>query len=173
MVRSSTMSAIRREAPARVRAQGVGWFLDWIEDVQLVYMDGRVTDAAFEAYLAAVASDINGRAEEDAASVLYHVPQPSALSTTRRSRLAALLKAHEERLREITRAYAMVTPSLVVRSGLRMVFWLAPPPYPNTVAATPREGYEFIARHHAGVDPDSWAAEHGRRLSRFATETGR
>src|SRR4051812_16631744 len=116
------MSAIQREETARLRAQGAGWFLDWIEDVQVVYMDGRVTDASFEGYLSAVARDIESRAAGDAASVLYHVPQPSAISTIRRSKLAALLKNHEQKLREITRAYAMVTPSLIVRSGLRMVF---------------------------------------------------
>jgi hypothetical protein len=173
MVMDSTMTAIRKEASARVRERGVGWFLDWIEDVQVVYMDGRVTDAGYDAYIEAVTRDIDGRADGDAASILYHVPQPSALSANRRSKLAALLKDREDRLREITRAYAMVTPSLLVRSGLRMVFWLAPPPYPNAVAATPREGYEFIARHHAGVDPDSWAAEHARMLARFSSGTER
>ena len=151
----------------RQRASGRGWFLDWIENVQVVYMDGRVTDASYGQYLVAVARDIDERGDDDAASILYHVPQPSALSADRRTKLAAILKEREARLRTITRSYVMATPSLLVRSGLRMIFWLAPPPYPNSVVATPREGYEFIARHEANVDPVSWAAEHQRLLDRF------
>jgi hypothetical protein len=173
VVRDATMNAIRRQAAARVRASGVGWFLDWIEDVQVVYMDGRVTNPSYDEYLNAVAGDIDGRSDDDHVSILYHVPQPSALSADRRSRLGALLKAREERLRGMTCAYAMATPSLIVRSGLRMLFWLAPPPYPNAVVATPRDGYEFIARHHAAVDPVSWAAEHARLLSRLGPEIAR
>jgi hypothetical protein len=165
------MNAARRQASGRLRASGRGWFLDWIEGVQVVYMDGRVTDASYAEYLAAVAEDIDGRLDDDSAAILYHVPQPSALSADRRTRLASLLKEREARLRRITRAYAMATPSLLVRSGLRMIFWLAPPPYPNAVVATPREGYEFIARHQPGVDPVAWAGEHARLLLRFGVDS--
>jgi hypothetical protein len=152
------MSASPKQIVSRLQARGVGWFLDWIGDVQVVYMDGRVTDSSYALYLDAVAREIDGRSEDDAVSVLYYVPQPSAVTADRRIRLGAVLKERERRIRGFTRAYAMATPSLVVRSGLKMVFWLAPPPYPNAVVSTPREGFEFIARHHPAVDPDAWVA---------------
>jgi hypothetical protein len=91
-------------------AVGIGWMLDYTSGVQIVYMDGRVTDASFD-------------------------------------------------------AYAMATPSAAVRAGLRMLFWLAPPPYPNAVVATTLEAFEFIARHQPALAPEALAAEFARKVA--------
>ena len=139
--------------------------LDYIGDTQVVYMDGRVTDASFDAYLAALVGDIDGRDESARIGVLYHVPEPSALSSARRRKLGNALKAREAKLARATLAYAMATPSAVVRNGLRMLFWLAPPPYPNAVVATPTEGFEFVARYQPGLDAPALAAELARRVA--------
>jgi hypothetical protein len=53
----------------------------------------------------------------------------------------------------------------VVRSGLRMLFWLAPPPYPNAIVASPREAFEFVAGFQPGLDPEALSAELERRLA--------
>jgi hypothetical protein len=139
--------------------------LDYIGDTQIVYMDGRVTDASFDAYVAALVTDIDGRDPAARVGVVYHVPQPSALSSARRRKLGDALKSREAKLALTTLAYAMVTPSTVVRSGLRMLFWLAPPPYPNAIVATPSEGFEFVARYQAGLDAPAMAAELARRVA--------
>jgi len=146
-------------------ATGIGWMLDYLGDVQLVFMDGRVTDASFEAYLATVCNEIDEREEGRRVGIVYHVPQPSALSSQRRRRLGEELKAREEKLRRTTLAYAMATPSAVVRSGLRMLFWLAPPPYPNTVVATPLQAFEFLARYMPALVPDELAARMAQRVA--------
>jgi hypothetical protein len=158
------MSAIPQQGPSRRRASGIGWFLDWIGDVQVVHMNGRVTDESFDGYLDALAQDIDARRDGETVSILYHVPEPSALSSRRRTRIAALLKSREDVVGRCTRAYAMATPSVVVRGGLKMVFWLAPPRYPTAVVTTAREAFEFIARKHAGVDPEAWHREFERML---------
>ena len=80
----------------------VGWFMDYLGDVQIVYMDGRVTDASFEHYLQAVAADIDARAPGHQIGVVYHVPQPSAMSAARRRKLAEVLKQREAKLAQNT-----------------------------------------------------------------------
>jgi len=145
---------------------GIGWMLDYVGGVQVVYMDGRVTDASFDAYVAAMRTEIDNRPEDaQRLGVVYHVPQPSALSSARRRKLGEALKVREEKLARTTLAYAMATPSLTVRAGLRMLFWLAPPPYPNAVVATTLEAFEFIARHQSALEPDALAAELARKVA--------
>jgi hypothetical protein len=147
-------------------AVGIGWMLDYVGGVQVVYMDGRVTDASFDAYVAAMRMEIDNRPEDaQRLGVVYHVPQPSALSSARRRKLGEALKVREEKLARTTLAYAMATPSLTVRAGLRMLFWLAPPPYPNAVVATTLEAFEFIARHQSALEPDALAAELARKVA--------
>jgi hypothetical protein len=140
--------------------------LDYIGDVQVVYMDGRVSDTSFDAYLRALQSDIDERANGTRVGVVYHVPQPSALGSARRRKLGEALKAREAKLAQTTLAYAMATPSAVVRSGLRMLFWVAPPPYPNAIVASPLDAFEFIARFAPGLDPEALSAELAIRLAR-------
>jgi hypothetical protein len=148
----------------------VGWFMDQLGDVQVVYMDGRVTDASFEHYLEAVAADIDARTEDRKIGVVYHVPQPSAMSAARRRKLAAVLKQREAKLARNTAAYAMATPSALVRGGLRMLFWLAPPPYPNAVVPTPVAAFEFVAKHMPGLVATELAAELERTTTQAAPE---
>jgi hypothetical protein len=147
------------------RAAGIGWMLDYTSGIQVVYMDGRVTDASFDAYVAVLRSEIDQRNTPERLGVVYHVPQPSALSSARRRKLGEALKAYEERLARNTLAYAMATPSAAVRAGLRMVFWLAPPPYPNAVVATPLEAFEFIARYRPALVPEELAADFARKVA--------
>lgn len=142
--------------------------LDYIGDTQIVYMDGRVTDASFDAYVRALRVDIDERPDAARIGVVYHVPQPSALSSARRRKLGEALKAREQKLARTTLAYAMATPSAVVRSGLRMLFWLAPPPYPNAIVASPFEAFEFVARFQTGLDPQALTDELAGKLARAA-----
>ena len=142
--------------------------LDYIGDTQVVYMDGRVTDASFDNYMRALIRDIDERAEPAKIGVVYHVPQPSALSSARRRKLGEALKAREAKLARTTLAYAMATPSAVVRSGLRMLFWLAPPPYPNAVVATPLAAFEFLAQHRSGLDAEALNNELARMVAAAA-----
>lgn len=146
-------------------AVGIGWMLDYAGGVQVVYMDGRVTDASFDAYVAAMRKEIDERPESACLGVVYHVPQPSALSSARRRKLGEALKAREAKLARTTLAYAMATPSLTVRAGLRMLFWLAPPPYPNAVVASTLEAFEFLARHQSALEPEALAAELARKVA--------
>jgi hypothetical protein len=132
----------------------VGWFFGYLGHVQVVYMDGRVDDASYARYVDTVRADIDDRrARDEQTPVFYHIPQPSALTAHRRALLATVLKEKEAELARHTSAYAMVTTSSMVRYGLRVLFWLAPPPYSNAVLRTPREGFEFLARYDTSLDP--------------------
>lgn len=132
-----------------------GWFLDWIGDTQVVYMDGRVTDESYARYLATVGANLRGLTGEERQSFLYHVPEPSTITHERRVKLGALLDAHADVIARVTVAFVMATPSTMVRLSLRMLFWMAPPRYPNRVVATPDEGFAFIATHHPAMPADA------------------
>lgn len=139
----------------------VGWFFGYLGHVQVVYMDGRVDDASYARYVETVRSDIDDRqARGEQTPVFYHIPQPAALTAHRRALLAEVLKEKQEALAEHTAGYSMVTTSSMVRYGLRVLFWLAPPPYPNAVLATPQEGFEFLARYDDSLEPLSLTARY-------------
>jgi hypothetical protein len=133
----------------------VGWFLTYFDNIQIVYMDGRIDDASYARYAAAVAEHIDGRNAEARVGVVYHVPQPAALTADRRQLLGRVLKERETQLARTTTAFALATASMVVRSGLRILYWLAPPPYRNAVVATPRAAFEFVAPHHPGASVEA------------------
>ena len=145
-----------------------GWFFGYLGHVQVVYMDGRVDDDSYARYVEAVRVDIDDReAREERTPVFYHIPQPAALTAHRRAMLAKVLKEKENAFARHTAGYAMVTTSSMVRYGLRVLFWLAPPPYPNAVLATPREGFEFLARYDDSLDPLALTARYQSLLTQL------
>lgn len=150
-----------------------GWFLAYLGRVQVVYMDGRVDDASYDRYLRALAADIDDRAARDEpAAILYHVPQPAALTAKRRNLLAEILREREDAVRRNTIAYALATTSALVRGGLKILFWLAPPPYPNTVVPTPRAGFEFLSSFSPDLNVTQLAADYELLLRGHAVQLG-
>lgn len=131
----------------------VGWFMDYIGSVQIVYMDGRVTDDSFNRYMTAFCDEIDYRPDDASIAVFYHLPTPSAVDSGRRAKLASALKEREAKLAATSDAFVMVTSSPIVRYALKAMFWIAPPPYHNDVTSTTLDGFHFIARHHKGPDP--------------------
>jgi hypothetical protein len=139
----------------------VGWFLGYLDHVQVVYMDGRVDDSSYARYVDCVVDDIDARqASGKRVAVFYHVPQPSALTAKRRTMLGKVLAERSTFLGDNTIAYSMATSSVAVRSGLRVLFWLAPPPYPNAVVAAPRAGFDFLAQYDASLNPTELTARY-------------
>lgn len=151
-----------------------GWFLGYLGRVQLVYMDGRIDDASYDRYLEALAQDIDDRATRDeAVAILYHVPQPAALTSRRRSLLANVLRERESVVRKNTIAYALATTSALVRGGVKVLFWLAPPPYPNAVVATPDAGFDFLARYAPDLDTSKLSSRYAEIVKEFAAGQGK
>jgi hypothetical protein len=90
-----------------------------------------------------------------------------------RKRLVAALQQRTEKLKRTRPAYAMVTPSLVVRSALKVVHWASPPPYPYTVVGSLAEGFEFLARHMPSLDARELQVEYERRRAAMLATLGR
>jgi hypothetical protein len=104
--------------------------------------------------------------------VLYDVPSTRAFDAMDRKEAAALLKAREAKLRKLTTAYAMATPSVLARGILNAVFWLAPPPYIYSVVSTVTEGLNYLASHTEGVSPRLVEEEYRWLLERNAKIIG-
>lgn len=123
------------------------------ERVLLSYVDQRITPESFKRHLSALARDIDEwPSESGVRAVLYESPAPAAMSAEQRRQLADVLDARKTKLQRITAGYVMVTPSAVVRGILTAVFWIAPPPYPYRVLATPQEGFQWLATQCAWLD---------------------
>lgn len=69
---------------------------------------------------------------------------------------------------------AMATDSQFVRTALKVVHWIAPPPCPHIVVPTVTEACAFIACHMPEVDPAELARKHGllraAALTRFPSD---
>lgn len=111
----------------------------------LSYVDQRITTESFKRHITALAHDIDEWPASNTRAVLYESPAPAAMSADQRRQLADVLDVRKAKLKSITAGYVMVTPSAVVRGVLTAVFWIAPPPYPYRVVATPEEGFQWLA----------------------------
>jgi hypothetical protein len=134
--------------------------------VLIVYSSADATPQSQRRHLDELARAIDARITP--VGVLYDVPSTRALDAMDRKEAAALLKAREEKLRRLTTAYAMATPSMLARGILNAVFWLAPPPYIYSVVATVTEGLNYLAAHTEGVSPRLVEEEYRWLLERHA-----
>ena len=151
----------------------LGWFLAYLDHVEVVYMDGRVDDESYARYVGAVEEDIRARRRRNECTpVLYHIPQPSAVTAKRRALLGAVLKQEHAAFATHTCAYAMVTTSSMVRYGLRVLFWLAPPPYPNAVLSSVRQGFEFLTRYDRSIHPQAMTERYESLLRELMPRMG-
>lgn len=133
--------------------EDTGWYRDRIDSVEIAFVYDGMTDASFEHFLEEACRSIDECTDDDRVALFLEVREPALMNSTWRKRLARALKERAHKLAQIRPAYAMVTSSLVVRSALKVLHWVAPPPYPVTVVASIEEGFDFIARHVPGLDP--------------------
>lgn len=146
-----------------------GLFMDHIGPVLVVYTDARCSDESFDRQVKELGRAIDER--QWRVGVLYDVPHVRSLEAKRRKQIADMLHARREQLGKTTAAYALVTSSSIVRGMIRAVFWVAPPPYPYQVAATAREGMDYIASHMPGLRGDILAQEYATLLKTYSVIT--
>ena len=145
--------------------------------LSVVYMDPTVSNASFDRYLQALARDFAelGRSKV-LRGVLYDVPRPGVITANRRAQVAKVLNEFREPLADATAAYAMVTPSRVVRGILAAIFWIAPPPYAHRIVRTVRLGFDFIEERLPGTDAEALTGEYNalksELLGRMAERAG-
>ncbi len=130
-----------------------GLFMGRIGRIKITCMTSLVSGQDFATYLELLARDIDQRSARQQLAVLNHAPDYN-LTPERRHALGLVLKARADKLRAITAAYAMVTPSFIVRGGLKAIWWVAPPPYPCRVTGTPREAFDYLATFLPGESAD-------------------
>jgi hypothetical protein len=163
--------------PARgIAASGVadtGWYRDRIGSVDFAYVHGRMTEASFEHFLAEACRSIDECGDDERIAMFLEVLEPALMDSRWRKRMAEALKQRAAKLARTRPAYVMVTPSLVVRTALKVVQWAAPPPHPHSVVSSLEEGFEFIARHVPGLDAAALQSEYERRRAIYLATRGR
>lgn len=142
--------------------------MGYVGGTQVVYSDSRLTDAAFERQVKEleIAFELIARhrtiGEKNGA--LWEAPEAGSQDAKRRKRVADVLEKYRPVLAETTSGFVLVTGSPIMRGILRAIFWLAPPPYPWSVAATPLDGFQFLAKHTPGLEPQHANAQYKRLL---------
>ena len=140
-----------------------GWYRDRIHNVDIAFVHGTMTEASFGHFLAEACRSIDECPDDGRVAMFLEVVEPALMDSRWRKRLAQALKERAGKLALTRPAYAMVTSSLVVRCALKVMHWVAPPPYPNTVVGTAREAFEFIAHHMPKLDAREIQLEYERR----------
>jgi len=143
----------------------IGWYRDRIGSVDVVLVHGKMTEGSFDHFLAEACRSIDECRDDERVAMFLEARDPALMDGRWRKRLADALKARHAKLAQTRPAYAMVTPSLLVRSALTVVHWTAPPPYPHVVVSSLAEGFSFIARHVPGLHVAALRAEYERRRS--------
>jgi hypothetical protein len=143
-----------------------GLVMDHLGPVMVVYQDARLDDPGNDVHLTELARAIDERRNGTVrVGVLYDVPSIRIITPERRKQLTAMLDSRRDVLQKTTAAYVMATTSMAARGVLRGIFWLTPPPYPYSIAATPLEGFRYIATRVAGVDADALARDYAALLA--------
>ncbi len=137
--------------PSGWPVHGDGLLMTYLGPVMAVFL-GELTDASWQRHMTELGRAIDGRRAGARVGVLYHLPGTNTADAKRRKEAADFLESRRAQLRESTAAYALATPSSIVRGVLRAIYWLSTPPYPYAIVATPREGLEYIATKLDGVD---------------------
>lgn len=140
-----------------------GLLMAYVGPVMGVYL-GALTDASWARHLVELRRAIDGRRPGTKVGVLYHLPGTNTADARRRKEAADFLESRREELRASTAAYALATPSPIVRGVLRAIYWLSSPPYPYAIVATPREGFAYVATKLEGVVVDRSEREWDRIL---------
>lgn len=144
-----------------------GWYRDRIGMVEVAFVHGKMTEESFAHFLAEACRSIDECSDDDRVAMFLEVVEPALMDSRWRKRMALALKERREKLSRTRPAYAMVTPSVVVRSALKVLHWAAPPPYPHTIVGSIEEGFEFVARHLPKLDAQALQAEYERRRAAF------
>lgn len=138
----------------------VGLLMVAFDDVMFVYADASTTEASFATHLKELAAAIDGRNETSRIGVIYDAPNPFSIDAKRRQRSAEVLSTRRAKLARTTAAFALATPSPVVRGALRAVFWMAPPPYAWEITDDVRAGLVFVKKHLPSLDVESCLARY-------------
>lgn len=68
-------------------------------------------------------------------------------------RQGSILKARHQILANTTAGFAMITGSRVARVATRVVFTLAPPPFPYKIADSATDGFAFMEKQGIAFEP--------------------
>lgn len=150
-----------------------GWYRDRIGNVDVVLVYDQMSEPSFDHFLALACRSIDDCPVGEQVAMFLEARTPALMDSRWRKRLAEALHARREQLALTRPAYAMVTPSLLVRSALTVIHWAAPPPYPHTIVGSVDEGFHFIARHVPGLDAEELRVEYERRCALALATLGR
>jgi hypothetical protein len=143
-------------------ATGKTWAMGWVAPVAFTLFHGHPSEDDFADFLTAAARDIDQWPSWSPRSVLHHATASAALSAAQRQATAEMVKAREQQLRLICQGYVFCSRSGLSRGVIKVINWLAPPPYPAFQAESVAEGLKMLRGVDARIQPEAL-------LARYAT----
>jgi hypothetical protein len=148
-------------------ASGKTWAMGWVAPVLFTLFYGPPSEDDFAAFLSAAAEDIDQWPSWSTRSVLHHATASASLSAAQRQATAEMVKAREEQLRQICQGYVFCSRSGLSRGVIKVINWLAPPPYPAFQAESVAEGLKMLRSVDARVQPDAVLARYAALFAQF------
>jgi hypothetical protein len=119
--------------------------MGYIGPIMVVRLGGLLAASGLARYFAEWKRGVDARPGDAAVFAMYDLPEWPGMTAVQRKEWAGMLKSREDALRKTTRGMLLASPSVLTRGAARAIFWLAPPPYPYTVVATPGAAFDSIA----------------------------
>lgn len=119
--------------------------MGYVGAILVVRIGGSLSSGGLARYFDEWKRAIDARPAEAAVFAMYDMPEWPGMTAVQRKEWAAMLKSREATLRQTTRGMILASPSVLTRGAARAIFWLAPPPYPYSVVATPGAAFGSIA----------------------------
>jgi hypothetical protein len=120
--------------------------MGYVGAVMVVRIGGGLSDHDLASYFVEWKRGVDARPADASVYAMYDIFEWPGMNAVQRREWAAMLRSREDILRKTTRGMVLASPSTLTRGAARAIFWLAPPPYPYSVVATPRAAFEAIAQ---------------------------
>lgn len=159
---SSDPAHLVAEVPGRVQAPppadtllalGDAWAIGWSSPVLFVLFHRQPSDRDFEHFIAAQAKDIDEWPGWYRRSVVHHATASGSLSAGQRQAAADMVSARRDKLSRICAGYVFCTRSGLTRGVIKVINWLAPPPYPAFQATCVTEGLNLLKGSDPRIEP--------------------
>ena len=147
-----------------------GLYMDLWGNLFVTILPGTATAREIDIYFAELARSIDARTRSKGLfGFLMSVGDGQREDKDFMRRQGQVLKERSTILRETTAAFVMLTDSWIARVATRVVFTLAPPPYPYAIKETAGASFAYLSQQGITFDPGDIEAfqQCGARVNLF------
>jgi hypothetical protein len=130
-----------------------GLLMMTLDGIVFMHLDERMTDVTYATYFRELEASLTNRHMNSRVAVIYDMPTFSSLRAMGAREGAAILKRHDEKVRQTTACIAVVTQSALARAAVQTVLAVSGLSFPHRAFSGLGPALAFAAMHVSGVDP--------------------